>query len=120
MSLSVALNRLPGYGDALPNFDYVPSQYRALIGSQIRFPVNFTVREGARGQDFARAMFGTNSVEVGYSTDAQGNLVAKSSATLQGVAPTTGRRQALEIRLSKGSNAQVGGAATSLVVSPVR
>jgi len=118
-SVSIELSRLPGYGSALPSLAGVPQQYQAAFAEKIQFATAFSVREGARGPESAKSIFGRNRVAFGYVPDGNGGVMPKTVEVVEGTAPYASRRQAFAVRLAEPVNARLGNAAAGFTVAPI-
>ena len=120
VSVAIELARLPGYGSVLPSLAGVPRAYQAALTDKIQFATAFTVREGIRGPESAKSIFGRNRVAFGYVTDGDGGVIPKTAEVVEGNVPYANRRQTFTVRLSEPVNARLGSAATGFAVAPIR
>ena len=118
--VSIELARLPGYGSVLPSLAGVPKAYQAALVNKIQFATAFSVREGIRGPESAKTIFGKNRVAFGYVADGAGGVMEKTGEVIEGTAPYANRRQTFTVRLAEPVNARLGGATAGFTVVPTR
>ena len=87
---------------------------------KIQFATAFSVREGARGPESAKSIFGRNRVAFGYVADGDGGVIPKTAEIVEGNVPHANRRQTFTVRLSEPVNARQGSAVTGFTVTPMR